>query len=148
MQLSKFTDYGVRVLLYLAALPPGELTQITAVSNLYNISRNHLVKVIHKLGQLGYIETLQGKKGGIRLKRAASEITVGELVRKLESLQLLDCSPEACGASPACRLKKYLAVATENFLKELDQYTIEALVIDNPPLQHIFFKHTEETGTQ
>lgn len=97
------------------------------------------LKLSHKLGQLGYIETLQGKKGGIRLKRAANDITVGELIRVLEPMHLLDCSPEACSTSFACRLKQHLALATENFLKELDQYTIESLVQDNHELQQILF---------
>ena len=145
MQLSKFTDYSVRVLIYLAALPPGELTNIAAVSDLYNISKNHLVKVIHKLGQLDYIETLQGKKGGIRLKMPATEIAIGELIRTLESMRLLDCRVEACSASPACRLKNYLAIAAENFLQELNRYTIHDLVVDNPKLQEIFFLRSEET---
>lgn len=134
MQLSKFTDYSIRVLIYLATLKPEELTRISEVSELYQVSKNHLVKVIHKLGQLGYIETVQGKNGGIRLKMPPDEIWIGGVVRALEPLQLLNCSPDACHITSACRLRIYLAKAKEVFVKELDQYTIQDLLVDNEEL--------------
>lgn len=134
MQLSKFTDYSIRILIYLATLKPGELTRITEVSEMYQVSKNHLVKVTHKLGQLGYIETIQGKNGGIRLKLSPDQLCIGAALRELEPMQLLNCSVEACHISPACRLKKYLADAKEAFLKELDQYTIQDLLVDNAQL--------------
>lgn len=134
MQLSSFTDYGIRVLIYLSALKEDELTNITTVSGHYDISRNHLVKVVHKLGQLGYVETIQGKHGGIKLKRPAELINVGLVIRALEPLEILNCSISFCNISPACRLKKYLVDAKEAFLKELEKYTIYDLVNDNPRL--------------
>lgn len=134
MQLSSFTDYGIRVLIYLSALKEDELTNITTVSEHYNISRNHLVKVVHKLGQLGYVETIQGKHGGIKLKRSPELINVGLVIRALEPLEILNCSISFCHISPACRLKKYLVDAKEAFLKELEKYTIYDLVNDNPKL--------------
>lgn len=134
MQLSSFTDYGIRVLIYLSALKEDELTNITTVSGHYDISRNHLVKVVHKLGQLGYIETIQGKHGGIKLKRPAELINVGLVIRALEPLEILNCSISFCNISPACRLKKYLVDAKEAFLKELEKYTIYDLINDNPRL--------------
>lgn len=138
MQLSKFTDYSVRVLIYLATLKPEELTHITEVSDFYQISRNHLVKVIHKLGQLGYIKTLQGKKGGFKLNRAPDDINIGEVIRILEPMQLLDCSLDQCCISSVCRLKKYLFDAKNKFLQELDQYTLQDLIEDNTPLFQLF----------
>lgn len=134
MQLSSFTDYGVRVLIYLSTLKTDELTNITTVSEHYNISKNHLVKVVHKLGQLGYVETIQGKNGGIKLKLRPERINVGFVIRQLEPLELLNCSLEFCHISPACRLKSYLVDAKEAFLKELEKYTIDDLVNDNPKL--------------
>lgn len=128
MQLSKFTDYSVRVLIYLATLEKGELTRISEVSEIYQISRNHLVKVIYKLGQIGLIETIRGKHGGFRLKVDPQSIKIGEAIRILEPLQILNCSPKACNLSKLCRLSGYLMDAKERFIEELDQYTIYDLV--------------------
>lgn len=138
MQLSRFTDYSIRVLVYLAILPAGQLTRIAEVSELYGISRNHLVKVIHKLGQLGLIDTVQGKNGGIRLNMAPDRIRIGEVLRRLEPLHLLNCSEQSCCISYACRLKDYLVDAKEAFLKELDKYTIQDLLVDNNTLTSFF----------
>ena len=76
MQLTSFTDYALRTLIYLASLPKDELTNITEVTDLFGVSRNHMVKVINRLGQLGYVHTVRGKNGGIRLMKAPQEITV------------------------------------------------------------------------
>ncbi|XP_037929852.1 HTH-type transcriptional repressor NsrR-like [Teleopsis dalmanni] len=137
MQLSNFTDYGIRVLIYLANIEQGTLSNITTVSQHYQISRNHLVKIVHRLGQLGYIDTVQGKNGGIRLKLLPKHINIGKVIRELEPLELLNCSPDACIISPACRLKGYLVKAKEAFLQELENYTLFDLVNDNPPLRNL-----------
>lgn len=134
MQLTSFTDYGLRTLIYLASLPENQLTNITEVTDLFSVSRNHLVKVINRLGQLGYIHTVRGKNGGIRLNRPASTISVGEVVRDLEPLVLVNCSTEFCHITPACRLKERLARAKQAFLAELDQCTIDDLLSDNAEL--------------
>lgn len=134
MQLTSFTDYGLRTLIYLASLPDNQLTNITEVTDLFSVSRNHLVKVINRLGQLGYIQTVRGKNGGIRLNRPASTISVGEVVRDLEPLVLVNCSVEFCHITPACRLKERLARAKQAFLAELDQCTIDDLLSDNAEL--------------
>lgn len=141
MQLSKFTDYSVRVLIYLATLKEGEMTRISEVSELYQISKNHLVKVIYNLGQLGFIETIRGKNGGFYLKVSPSKIRLGDTVRELEPLKLLNCSPKACNISTACRLSGYLVDAKEKFLEELNKYTIQDLLVDNPTLPAIFEQH-------
>lgn len=135
MQISSFTDYSIRVLIYLATLEPHELTKISYVSDLYGISKNHTVKIVHKLGQLGYIDTIQGKNGGIRLNRPAKDIIVGELFRKLEPLQLLNCESSFCHISPACRLKSHLARAKDAFLNELDQCSIQDMLTDNDEIK-------------
>ncbi len=94
MQLTSFTDYALRTLIYLASLPDNEQTNITDVTELFGVSRNHMVKVINRLGQLNYIQTVRGKNGGIRLNRPAKTILVGEVVRDLEPLDLVNCSVE------------------------------------------------------
>ncbi|HIF9063180.1 TPA: nitric oxide-sensing transcriptional repressor NsrR [Photobacterium damselae] len=142
MQLTSFTDYGLRALIYLATLPQGELTSITKVTETYNVSRNHMVKIINKLGQLGYVETVRGKNGGIRLGMAAESIVLGDVVRAIEPLQIVNCSDEFCHITPACRLKNVLADARAVFLAELDKHTLASLVNDNPPLR-ILLNHID-----
>lgn len=134
MQLTSFTDYALRTLIYLASLPADEQTNITEVTELFGVSRNHMVKVINRLGQLHYIQTVRGKNGGIRLNRAASNIMVGEVVRDLEPLDLVNCSVEFCHITPACRLKERLAKAKRAFLAELDSCSIADLLDGNAEL--------------
>lgn len=137
MQLNSFTDYGLRTLIYLATLPEGELSSITVVSETYGISRNHMMKIVSKLGQCGYIDAVRGKQGGIRLKRPANDIVIGDVIRALEPLQLLDCSTTNCHISPACRLKGIVQQATDAFLEVLDQYTLDTILKDNDALYQL-----------
>lgn len=134
MQITSFTDYAIRTLIYLAALKEGELTNITQVSEVFDISRNHMVKIVNKLGQKGFIETIRGKNGGIRLKMKADKINIGGVIRELEPLQVINCSPEFCHITPACRLKSYLYNAKEAFLAELDKCHLDELLDDNSEL--------------
>lgn len=135
MQLTSFTDYGLRALIYMATLPEGKLTNITHVTDMYGVSRNHMVKIINQLSRLGYVAAMRGKNGGIRLGMDARQIVIGDVVRKMEPLQLVDCS--TCAISPACRLKKAIYDAAQIFLKELDGYTLADIVEGNEPLYKI-----------
>ncbi|KOC90689.1 nitric oxide-sensing transcriptional repressor NsrR [Winslowiella iniecta] len=134
MQLTSFTDYGLRALIFLASLPADQMTSITEVSETYKVSRNHMVKIINQLSRSGYVAAVRGKNGGIRLGRPAGEIIIGEVVREMEPLQLVNCSSEFCHITSACRLKKALHDAVQCFLQELDKYTLADLVEDNHPL--------------
>lgn len=135
MQLTSFTDYGLRALIYLATLPQGELASITKVTEVYGVSRNHMVKIINKLGQLGYVETVRGKNGGIRLGMPADNIVIGDVVRAIEPLQIVNCSEDFCHITPACKLKGILFDARQAFLNELDNHTLSEMIDDNPPLR-------------
>lgn len=135
MQLTSFTDFGLRALIYMATLPAGQMTNITQVTDTYGVSRNHMVKIINQLSRLGYVAAVRGKNGGIRLGKPASEIVIGHVVRQMEPLQLVNC--DACAITPACRLRQALKTATEQFLRELDNYTLADLVKDNHPLYKI-----------
>lgn len=134
VQLTSFTDYGLRALIYMASLPPGNMTNITEVTNVYGVSRNHMVKIINQLSHLGFVDAIRGKNGGIKLGKPATEIRIGDVVRALEPLTLVNCSGEFCHITPACRLKSVLNQATERFLQELDQYTLAEMVQDNTHL--------------
>ncbi|QUG77343.1 nitric oxide-sensing transcriptional repressor NsrR [Erwinia sp. E602] len=137
VQLTSFTDYGLRALIFLASLPEGKMTSISEVTDTYGVSRNHMVKVINQLSRNGYVAAVRGKNGGIRLGKSASDIVVGQVVRDMEPLQLVNCSEEFCHITSACRLKKALYDAVQSFLRELDNYTLADLVEDNHPLYKI-----------
>ncbi|HET8688802.1 MAG TPA: Rrf2 family transcriptional regulator, partial [Methanosarcina sp.] len=127
MKLTLYTDYSLRVLLYLAYKENQNVT-ITELADFYKISRNHLVKVVHELGKNGYILTSRGKKGGIKLARSPEEIKIGEVVRKTEpDFDLLECfnpAVDQCVITRACKLKYVLFEAKANFMNVLDKYTL------------------------
>lgn len=117
MQLTSFTDYGLRALIYMASLPDGKMTSISEVTEVYGVSRNHMVKIINQLSRAGYVAAVRGKNGGIRLGKPAQSIRIGDVVRELEPLSLVNCSSEFCHITPACRLKQALSLAVQSFLR-------------------------------
>ncbi len=127
MRLTSFTDYGLRALMRLAS-DPGRLFTTEEIAREFSISRNHLTKVVRKLALAGVIATQKGARGGFRLARPAGEITLGEIVRRLESHQaLVECfraDGGACVLTPGCRFKARLGAAREAFLRELDRSTL------------------------
>jgi len=137
VQLTSFTDYGLRALIFMAALPQGKMTNITEVTETYGVSRNHMVKIINQLSRAGYVSAVRGKNGGIRLGKPASEIVIGQVVRDMEPLQLVNCHSDFCHITPACRLKQALHDAVQSFLAVLDSYTLADLVEDNHPLYQL-----------
>ena len=132
MQLTRYTDYGLRLLTYLALLPEGQRANIAEISAAYGLSRNHINKIVHQLGKSGVIDTRRGKGGGFMLNRKPAQVNLGEIVRLLEnSLQVIDCAEPPCRIAPTCRLKLMLSEATTAFLTTLDQYTLADLVDTN-----------------
>ncbi|MGA7595326.1 MAG: Rrf2 family transcriptional regulator [Gallionella sp.] len=127
MRLTLYTDYSLRVLLFLAG-KENENATITEIADFYRISRNHLVKVVHKLGRDGYILTSRGRHGGLKLARPAKDIMVGELVRSTEpDLDLLECfnpATDQCVISNSCSLKGVVFNAQTAFLGVLDRYSL------------------------
>ena len=128
MRLTRHTDYALRVLMYLGARE-NQLVTITEVANAYRISRNHLVKVVNTLGHQGYLTTLRGKGGGIRLGKAPDQISVGKVVRTMEEhLDIIDCTGSECPIVAPCRLRGALGEARDAFMRVLDGYTLADLV--------------------
>lgn len=131
MRLTLYTDYSLRVLLYLAH-KEDETATITELADFYKISRNHLVKVVHQLGVNGYILTSRGRTGGIKLAHAAESIQIGEVVRSTEpDFDLLECfnpATDQCVVSHSCNLKGVIFNAQASFLGVLDQYTLADMV--------------------
>tara|TARA_R110000851_G_scaffold4834_2_gene19984 strand:- start:246 stop:683 length:438 start_codon:yes stop_codon:yes gene_type:complete len=132
MHITRYTDYSLRVLVYLA-VQGEELATIQQIADSYEISKNHLMKVVHQLNKNGYIETVRGKKGGMRLQMAPEDINVGILVRETEQdLSVVECfsSRNACRITPVCGLKSMFGEALTAFLEVLDRYTLADIIHD------------------
>lgn len=141
MRLTTYTDYALRVLMYLG-LRGETLSTIQEIADQYGISKNHLMKLVHELGQLGYVETIRGKNGGLRLGRRPDEITVGEIVRRLESdMALVECfqiTDVHCQIVSDCILRPALEDALNRFLETLDGYTLADLLVPAEELSKAF----------
>jgi Rrf2 family nitric oxide-sensitive transcriptional repressor len=136
MRLTLHADYALRVLMY-AALKGDELSTIGEFSGRFDISRSHVMKVVHELGRFGYIETVQGKNGGFRLSRRPGQINIGAVVRDAEQeLGVIGClqQDDYCRIQPACVLRTALSEATQAFLFVLDAYSLEDLIQPARPL--------------
>lgn len=126
MRLTLFTDYAMRVLLYLGARPD-RLCSIAEVARGYGVSQNHMMKVVNELARSGYVESVRGRLGGIRLGKLPHEINVGAVVRHTEDgFDLVDC--DSCVIAPACGLTGVLKEALSAFLAVLDRYTLADLL--------------------
>ncbi|MDR3415920.1 MAG: Rrf2 family transcriptional regulator [Nevskia sp.] len=134
MRLTYHTDYSLRLLMLLA-LEPDQLHTIEEVAGRYGISRNHLMKVAMTLTQAGFVESVRGRGGGLRLARPPQQIRLGAVVRATEdSLGIVECFDRAtntCVIAPACTLKHVLNDAVTEFLKVLDRHTLADLL--GPP---------------
>lgn len=130
MELTSLTDYGVRVLMYAGTHDDRRVT-LREIAAAYDISVEHLRKVVHRLGQLGYLETTRGRAGGLRLARAPTDIAIGAVVQGLEqSLAIVDCARQPCPLCGACALKSALEDARGAFIERLNHYTLADL-LDN-----------------
>lgn len=131
MKLSMFTDYSLRVLMY-AAAHEGELITTQEVGDSFDISYNHLVKVVHRLSSTGYLEVQKGRNGGFRLSRPATEITIGKVVRDVEpDFHLVEChvrETNRCAVTSFCKLKKEIDGALAAFVERLDRVSIADMV--------------------
>ena len=131
MRLTLHTDYTLRVLIY-AGLKRGQLCTIPELVRHFDISRGHLMKVVHGLAVVGHLQTVRGKNGGLRLAHPPGEINVGAVVRDMErDLGVLGClqdEPGYCRIEECCVLRRALRDATNAFLAMLDRYTVADLI--------------------
>jgi Rrf2 family transcriptional regulator, nitric oxide-sensitive transcriptional repressor len=148
MRLTVYTDFSLRVLMYVA-LHPDRRPTIAGIASSYGISKNHIMKVVHQLGVAGYIETVRGQNGGMRLRRSAEEINLGEVVRRTEpDLALVPCFEpinSACVITPACKLRRALHEARAAFLAVLDGYSLADLVDNREVLRELFARGPQST---
>lgn len=140
MRLTHFTDLSLRLLMFLAVKPNG-LATIQEVAGRYGISRNHLMKVAQQLVKEGFVESVRGRGGGLRLKRLPSEIRVGDVVRATEDdFRMVECfeaGKTSCTLLPACRLKGVLGDALAAYLAVLDQHTLADLTTPSHPMRRV-----------
>ncbi len=139
LHITQYTDFALRVLLYLGA-DPERLATIGEIAERYAISRSHLMKVVSQLVQDGVVEGLRGKGGGIRLAKPAKEIWLGPLVRRLEpEMALVDCfrNNSQCAIDGHCRLKGVFAEAMNAFMAVLNRYTLADLLSAPQELRQI-----------
>ena len=133
MQINDFTDYSLRVLMYTAVHTDRRCT-VDEVASAFGISRHHLVKVVHGLRRIGYLETHRGRTGGFRLARAPEQTRLGEVVRRTEgTLAVVECfdpRTNSCPLTRACGLKGALREALDAFLAVLDRHTLADLVAE------------------
>lgn len=135
MRLTRYTDYALRVLIHLA-LEEERICSIGEIARVYDISHNHLMKVAHALARAGFVETVRGRTGGMRLARPPEEIGVGEVVRLTEEgFELAECG--ICRLSPSCGLTGVLAKGMAAMLAVFDRYSIADLLTDKVVLRRM-----------
>jgi Rrf2 family nitric oxide-sensitive transcriptional repressor len=140
MKLTRFTDYSLRVLIYLGLKDNGRVT-IREISDAYGISRNHLMKVVSLLTRMDYLDARRGPGGGIALARPPAEINVADVVRDMEDdLNLVECFCDggSCVITPMCKLKIALDKGLNAYLETLEQYTLRDLLEPRNELTRVF----------
>lgn len=130
MNITRYTDYSLRILMYLG-INQDRLVTIQEISEQYQISKNHLMKIVQELNAKDYIIAIRGKNGGLKLKGEPDSINIGALVKDLEQdFSLVECftNKNACVIAPACQLKAIFSEALDEFLTTLNQYTLADLL--------------------
>ena len=132
MHLTQYTDYSLRVLIHLGLQPDGRLCTIHDIAESYGVSENHLMKVVHGLSRLGYVDAVRGRKGGLRLARDPHSISIGRVVRETEEdlvlVECFDAARDTCRITEACALRHALGEARAAFFKVLDGYRLSDLL--------------------
>lgn len=147
MQLSKHSDYAFRVLIHLSALPDGALIQIKDIAERFQISRSHLMKVVQKLAQRGFVEAKRGKGGGLRLAKPAQSIGCREIIETMEpTLTPVNCDQPPCLIRGHCKLAVFLNQAQEAFLNQMAHYTLADL--SSPETHQILLHPTNNTDSK
>lgn len=136
MQLTLYTDYAVRTLVYLA-MYPDRVVPVSEIGRSFSISTNHLAKVAKMLTRAGLVSARRGREGGLMLAVAPKEICLGAVVRRTEGHDLLECfdrNTSACHLTGACRIERAVREARDAFFAVLDRYTLAELVANRPQL--------------
>ncbi|CAK7192782.1 HTH-type transcriptional repressor NsrR [Commensalibacter sp. Nvir] len=136
MQLSRYTDYSLRILIYLG-IHRERLSSINEIATCYNISQNHLMKIVHNLGKSGFITTVRGRRGGLQLNKKPEEITLSSVIRNSEeSSRPIKC--KACIIEDDCIIQDVVIKAFEAFYNVLNQYTLADAIRNRVKLETLF----------
>ncbi|HVV46571.1 MAG TPA: Rrf2 family transcriptional regulator [Bryobacteraceae bacterium] len=130
MYLTRHADYTMRLLIHLAVQPDGSAT-IREIAGHYGISRNHLMKVANHATQAGYVKGVRGRTGGLQLAKSPRELNIGQILRSVEDLHLVECfesRSNQCRIARGCGLQTILKEAVDAFLAVLDRYSLEDVV--------------------
>lgn len=142
MRLTLHTDFALRVLIHVG-INDGKLSTIKNIADGFSISKNHLMKVVQDLGRRGYLETVRGRHGGIRLMRPPGDINIGQVVREIEDeLDVIGCLGAAgyCRIERVCVLRCAVRDAVDAFLAVLDRYTLADLIAPREALSRVLFQ--------
>lgn len=128
MRLTKHTDYAFRVLIYLASMPEDRLSTVQEIAEKFDVSRSHIMKVVHKLAGAGLIHASRGQNGGIKLGRPKESVDLRAVVELMEAtLMPVNCEDPVCIIKKNCTLKNILYQAQQQFLEHVEQYTLADL---------------------
>lgn len=148
MRLTMQTDYSLRMLIQLG-VHTDRLVTVSETAHTYQVSKNHMMKVAHRLCVEGFVVTVRGNGGGLRLAKRPSEINVGDVVRRMENdFSLVGCFEprcDDCRITSACLLRSALRKALKAFHEALDEYTLQDLLVTRPLLEELFARHPVET---
>lgn len=144
MRLTAMTDYSLRLLMYVGQ-HPDRLCTIAEIAQVYGVSEAHLMKITHQLGLAGFIETVRGRGGGMRLARSPAEINLGDVVRSIEpDFAIVECfaAGDVCTLSGNCRLTAVLHGSLMSFMAHLDRHTLADILkpATPTPVQAVMFK--------
>lgn len=140
MQLSRYTDYSLRVLLYLA-INDSKRSTLREIADFYPISIEHLRKVVHELSRRKYINTYQGKNGGMDLAMRPEEVRIGNVIRHFEGHEtFIDCDRLTCRLAQVCTLKSVLREAQEDMFESMNKYTLADLLHKKPKMIRLLQK--------
>lgn len=141
MRFTRYTDFAMRVLMYLGLREEGNMSTIKEIAERYDISENHLMKVVHQLGRHGFVTTVRGRQGGMKLAQAPSAINLGDVVRRCEEdMRLVECfdaTTNTCPIADICALPPILDEALDAFLGVLDKYTLRDILAPSSQLSAI-----------
>lgn len=149
MRLTAYTNYALRTLVY-CALHPGQLVRIQDVADAHGISKAHLLKAARQLGQLGYLENVRGRTGGVRLGMAPEDIVIGEVVRHTEGdLEVVECfnpGTNTCPLIGVCKLSTLFRTGLSAFFAELDKVTLADMITNGPVQLEQLNRHRDALG--
>lgn len=141
MQLTKHTDYAFRVLIYLASIPENQLSTVQQIAEHFDISRSHIMKVVHKLASVGLVHASRGQSGGIKLGQAKETINLRTVIELMEAtLSPVNCDSPICIIRKNCTLKNILFDAQRQFLAHVEQYTLADLAEPTTTIMRLLSK--------